>query len=124
MLCLNKISKNRLGDESAMDFNEYQTKALRTAGVKEKTQLVLNGVMGLAGESGECVDIMKKHLFQGHALDREKLMDELGDVLWYLAITTDGLGYQLEDIANHNIIKLVKRYPEGFNADRSINRDE
>ena len=107
-----------------MDFNEYQKKALLTAGVSDKDKLILNGVMGLAGESGECIDMMKKHLFQGHQLDKEKLMDELGDVLWYIAVTAEGLGYRLADIASHNIAKLKKRYPEGFKAERSIHRDE
>ena len=107
-----------------MDFNEYQEKALRTAGVKDKDGLVLNGVMGLAGESGECIDIMKKHLFQGHELAAATLKDELGDVLWYIAITASGLGLSLEEVANYNIEKLTKRYPQVFAAERSINREE
>lgn len=107
-----------------MEFNEYQKKALVTAAVKDSDGLILNGVMGLSGESGECIDMVKKHLFQGHDLDKEKMMDELGDVLWYIAITAEGLGYQLNEIAAHNVEKLRKRYPQGFDADRSINRDE
>ena len=107
-----------------MDFNEYQNKALRTAGVKEKDGLVLNGVMGLAGESGECIDIMKKHLFQGHELAAAKLLDELGDVLWYIAITAAGLDLTLDEVATYNIEKLNKRYPQGFEAQRSIDREE
>jgi len=107
-----------------MDFNEYQKNALKTASVKEKNRLVLNGVMGLAGESGECVDMLKKHLFQGHQLDSEKMLDELGDVLWYIAITAEGLDLKLDDIARHNNEKLAKRYPQGFSAERSIHRDE
>jgi len=107
-----------------MDFNQYQKHALRTCGVSEPTKRILNGVMGLAGESGECIDLMKKHLFQGHELNREKLKDELGDVLWYIAVCADGLGLEMEDIAKHNVDKLKKRYPEGFDAHRSINREE
>ena len=107
-----------------MEFNDYQKQALKTAAVKTSDDLILNGVMGLSGESGECIDMMKKHLFQGHDLDRAKLMDELGDVLWYIAITAEGLGYDLNEIAVHNVEKLRKRYPQGFDADRSINRDE
>ena len=106
-----------------MDFNLYQKNALRTAGVKEKDALVLNGVMGLAGESGECIDMVKKQLFQGHLLDRDKMLDELGDVLWYIAITAAGLGIDLNDIAEHNVDKLKKRYPDGFESKRSIDRD-
>ena len=107
-----------------MDFNEYQKQALRTAGVKDNTGLILNGVMGLAGESGECIDMVKKQMFQGHELDAAKMLDELGDVLWYVAITAEGLGLSLEEVAEYNITKLTKRYPEGFAADRSINRVE
>lgn len=106
-----------------MDFNEFQLKALKTAGVKDDFGLIQNGVMGLAGESGECIDILKKHLFQGHVLDRAKLLDELGDVLWYIAITAKGLGLSMDEVATYNIAKLTKRYPDGFDSDRSINRE-
>ena len=83
---------------------------------------LLNGVMGLNGESGECIDILKKALFQGHGLDAEHLAEELGDVAWYLAVSAQALGYTLEDIMQMNVDKLRKRYPAGFSADRSVNR--
>ena len=107
-----------------MTGNEYQCLALRTASGIEQYDLTLNGVMGLNGEAGECIDIVKKHLFQGHPLDTDKLVDELGDVLWYVAITADGIGVPLEDIMQHNIDKLRKRFPEGFDAERSIHRED
>ena len=86
--------------------------------------MLINGVMGLCGESGEAIDIVKKWLAQGHALDKEKLAKELGDICWYLAETATALGYELEDIMAANIEKLKKRYPEGFDAVRSVNRTE
>ena len=107
-----------------MTGNEYQRLALRTSSHGSNGDMVLNGVMGLNGEAGECIDIVKKHLFQGHPLDTDKLLDELGDVLWYVAITADGIGVQLEDIMLHNIDKLRRRYPEGFDAERSIHRED
>lgn len=107
-----------------MTGNEYQRLALRTASGIEQYDLILNGVMGLNGEAGECIDIVKKHLFQGHPLDTDKLLDELGDVLWYVAITADGIGVPFEDIMQHNIDKLRKRYPDGFDAERSIHRED
>lgn len=76
----------------------------------------------MCGEAGECIDILKKHEFQGHELNEEKLIDELGDVLWYIAQTAVGLNVDLEEIAQHNVEKLKRRYPEGFSADKSINR--
>ena len=107
-----------------MTGNEYQCLALRTASGIEQYDLTLNGVMGLNGEAGECIDIVKKHLFQGHPLDTDKLLDELGDVLWYVAITADGIGVPLENIMQHNIDKLRRRYPEGFDVERSIHRED
>ena len=108
-----------------MNANEYQLSALTTLNKTLSTEQVLtNGVMGLCGEAGECCDLMKKHLFQGHALDRDKLIDELGDVLWYAAVTAHALGAGLDEVMEHNIEKLKKRYPEGFDADKSVHRAE
>ena len=106
-----------------MTGTEYQIKALLTASSLDKDALVLNGVMGLNGEAGECIDIVKKHLFQGHDLDREKLIDELGDVLWYAAILAESIDTTLDDVMQHNVDKLMRRYPEGFDAGRSIHRE-
>lgn len=102
--------------------NDYQRAALRTA--NDDSRKTLNGVMGLCGEAGECIDIVKKHIFQGHDLDEEKLVEELGDVAWYLALTAYSLDLTLGDVMQRNIDKLKKRYPEGFDKARSINRGE
>lgn len=107
-----------------MTGNEYQSLALRTANGLDQKQLLTNGVMGMCGEAGECVDMMKKHLFQGHDLDKEHLAKELGDVSWYVAITAYALGYDLDKIFEMNIEKLKARYPEGFDAERSLHRKE
>lgn len=64
-----------------MTPNEYQKEALRTAsGMSKEYPRILNGLMGLNGEAGECIDILKKHLYQGHAFDSEHMAKELGDV--------------------------------------------
>lgn len=107
-----------------MTGNEYQSLALRTANGLDQKQLLTNGVMGMCGEAGECADMMKKHLFQGHDLDKEHLAKELGDVSWYVAITAYALGYDLDKIFEMNIEKLKARYPEGFDAERSLHRKE
>lgn len=103
--------------------NDYQRMAMRTAGDKNEDYLV-NAIMGLCGEVGECADIIKKHLFQGHDLNKEKLIDEASDVCWYVALLATALGVTLEEIMLHNIEKLKKRYPDGFDKSRSINREE
>ncbi|MBR4095691.1 MAG: nucleoside triphosphate pyrophosphohydrolase family protein [Oscillospiraceae bacterium] len=108
-----------------MTLNEYQKLAMVTLNPElDKKDVLINGVMGLCGESGEAIDIVKKHLAQGHELDKEKLAKELGDVAWYLAETATAIGYDLEDIFQMNIDKLKKRYPEGFSTEKSVNRNE
>jgi len=108
-----------------MDLDEYQELALRTAGHHESERKVLiYTALGLTGESGEVAEIIKKAFFHGHPLDREALHKELGDVLWYLAVMADGLGFSLDEIASANVAKLRARYPEGFSEQRSIHRQE
>ena len=107
-----------------MTINEYQQLAMTTLNpALSKKDVLINGVMGLCGESGEAIDIVKKWLAQGHELDKEKLAKELGDICWYLAETATALELSLEDIMTANIQKLKKRYPEGFSAEKSINRE-
>lgn len=108
-------------EEFNMTINEYQKLAMTTLSpaVSTKKDALINGVMGLCGESGEAIDIVKKWLAQGHELDREHLIKELGDVAWYLAETAAALDVPLEDVLQGNIDKLKKRYPDGFEAGRS-----
>ena len=106
-----------------MTGNEYQKLAMTTLNpALSKKDVLINGVMGLCGESGEAIDIVKKHLHQGHPLDKEKLAKELGDVAWYLAETAFALDLSLEQILRANLDKLSRRYPQGFEAERSMNR--
>lgn len=106
-----------------MTANEYQELALRTLNKELPIdQVLVDGVLGLNGEAGECADIVKKHLFQGHSLDRVHLAKELGDVAWYLAVTAYAIGCDLDAVFQMNIDKLTERYPEGFDEFRSRNR--
>ena len=108
-----------------MEINEYQKLAMTTLNpsLSEK-EVLINSVMGLCGESGEAIDIVKKWLAQGHELDREHLAKELGDIAWYLAEAATALDLNLEDILEANIEKLKKRYPEGFDTQRSLERNK
>ena len=108
-----------------MEGNKYQELAMRTNRPEAtQEQNLINGCLGLSGETGEVCDIVKKCMFQGHELEKERIADELGDVLWYIALTAKGIGYSLNDIMEYNIDKLKKRYPNGFEKERSINRAE
>lgn len=109
-----------------MTGNEYQKEALRTANMAYLTRFerLTNGALGLCGEAGEVADIIKKALFQGHEVDEEHIAEELGDCAWYLAITAYAIGKTLDEILEMNKAKLRARYPDGFDADRSIHRPE
>jgi len=107
-----------------MNGNEYQEKALRTASQTAEDDLILNGALGLSGESGEVADHIKKVRFQGHPIQKEMLANELGDIMWYVAIMAKGLGYTLDEVMEMNVDKLKRRYPNGFETERSLNRDE
>lgn len=106
--------------------NQYQKAAMRTAsGMNyENHGMIMNAALGLCGESGEVADLVKKAVFQGHDLDKEHIAKELGDVAWYLAVGAYAIGYDLSDILKMNVEKLMKRYPDGFEVDRSLNRKE
>ena len=107
-----------------MTLNDYQKAAERTSGNLTSWDKIRNGCYGLNGEAGECKKKKKKVEFQGHTFDPNKLLDELGDVLWYVAQTATGLGVTLEYVAQHNVDKLMKRYPDGFDSERSVHRPE
>ena len=106
-----------------MTINEYQELAMTTLNPElNKKDVLINSVMGLCGESGEAIDIVKKWLAQGHELDKERLKKELGDIAWYLAEAATVLDFTLEEILQENIDKLKKRYPDGFEVKKSIER--
>lgn len=108
-----------------MNFNEYQTLAARTLKKEESIEInIVNLAMGIAGESGETVDYLKKVLFHGHEFEVEKFASELGDILWYVTSLCTILNINLEEIADYNVQKLIKRYPDGFKTEDSINRSD
>lgn len=108
-----------------MTINEYQKLAMTTLNPNlDQKDVLINAVMGLCGESGEVIDIVKKHLAQGHELDKDHMAEELGDVAWYLAECATALDVDLETVLAGNIAKLKARYPEGFDQEKSIHRGE
>lgn len=109
-------------------FGVYQQNAAATArggtALHKEQGRVAVACMGLAGETGEVVDYLKKWVGHGHDIDKEHVKKELGDVLWYVSEIATALGLNLQEIAMMNAEKLRKRYPEGFAIERSRNRGE
>jgi len=113
-----------------MDINYYQRLAARTLIDRPDMELSDDDVMiiwnaiGLAGEAGEVADLVKKGIFHQHGLDRDKIIEELGDALWYLSGMATKLDTSLGEIAMQNIDKLRARYPDGYSSEDSINRSK
>ena len=122
-----------------MTGHEYQKYAMRTNDGKATERLsfwmgandtsidvggVLNGCLGLAGESGELLDMVKKWIFHNTRLDRNHAKKEVGDVMWYVAMICHTFGWDLDEILQMNVEKLKARYPEGFDTYLSEHRAE
>lgn len=124
----NAVQKTRYGHvPDAGSVWEIYPSLIHATTNKELTdeQLVCNALMGMAGECGEVVDLMKKHLYQGHELDMPKMMEEIGDLLYYTTMLSVVLyGLDATEIMLMNIDKLKARYPEGFSAEQSLHRKE
>ena len=84
---------------------------------------LLHAAIGLCTESGEMQDQLKKHIFYGKELDKINLIEEMGDLFWYLAIMADELNVSFEEIQEGNIKKLKKRYEGKFGETKAKNRD-
>ena len=106
-----------------MDFNEYQKLAIRTAPTKDKLSLEMHSLHGMSSEVGEIHGIYQK-AYQGHAHDKHHVMSEISDLLWFIAEWCTANDYKLEDVAQYNIDKLKKRYPDGFSSERSLHRKD
>ena len=122
-----------------MNGAEYQGLAMRTNDGKCTERLlkavhsapafvdvggVFNACLGLSGEVGEALDMLKKAFFHEAELDMVHLEKELGDICWYLAMMCDSFGFNLDEIMSMNIEKLKARYPEGFDTERANHRDQ
>lgn len=108
-----------------MTMNYYQQQALRTAREDwaQIDRLIL-AALGATGEAGEFADMIKKYAFHEHDLNQDKVIKELGDIMWYVSEAASAMGVTLESVALANIEKLQKRYPNGFDPERSKNRVE
>lgn len=102
------------------DLGDYQPMIDR---MNKSTGRLLHGAIGIATESGELLDALKRHLMYGKDLDRVNMGEEIGDLCWYMAIVLDELGLSFEDVMQKNIAKLSKRYPEKFTEHQALHRD-
>lgn len=103
----------------------YVSLAMETSNKKlNQQEKMSNACLGMAGETGEVCDVIKKHLYQGHQINTNDLIKELGDVMWYIALMCNTFGFSLEQIMEANIEKLKRRYNGNFDSNLSINRED
>lgn len=107
-----------------MDSKEYAKEVHRTCSISDPKELLTLTALGIAGEAGEVVDTIKKVLYHAHELDVAHLQKELGDLLWYMVLLCESVNITLDDVMQANVEKLRKRYPEGFDPQRSLLRQE
>ncbi len=106
-----------------MEIREYQKLSTRTLDKNLDFHKQLNNMLlGISGETGETIDLFKKHLYQGHRLDNTKVSLEIGDIMFYLTNLCTLLEINMEDVLEINVHKLRNRYPNGFEAKRSVDR--
>lgn len=107
-----------------MEMNEYQKFAARTINQDLKLrEIELHALHGLSAEVGEIHSIFQKY-YQGHEIDAGALRKEVGDLLWFIAELCTVEGWEMEVVGEENIEKLRRRYPAGFDAERSLHREE
>ena len=111
-------------NEAPITLNQYQEEVKRTTATTEFDDTLAMTAMGLAGESGEINEHIKKFLFHNHFLSKDEIAKEAGDVLWYLTCLCNALGVPLQDVIDQNVEKLRRRYPDGFSSEKSRNREE
>ena len=107
-----------------MTVDEYQKSAARTINYRlSRNEQEMHALHLLASEVGEIHGIYQK-TYQGHDFCDKELAKEVGDLMWGIAELCTALGWSMSEVCRMNIEKLKKRYPEGFDEERSIHRDE
>jgi NTP pyrophosphatase (non-canonical NTP hydrolase) len=96
------------------EFQTYQSLAMRTAKPMDVQDDLLHAALGLTGEAGEFADCIKKHWAYNQPLDSQNAIEELGDLLWYIALGCNALGVSMDEVAAMNLEKLRKRYPAKY----------
>ncbi len=107
-----------------MEFNEYQSLAFRSAKKATAMSHIEHAIMGLTTEIGELASPVKRTIFYGESLDTTNMIEELGDILWYVALCASALGVSLEGIATSNVHKLQKRYAKNFTKTEAVQRKD
>jgi len=103
-----------------MQISDYESQAMRTARVEDDKEAQVLAVLALCGEAGELANLVKKKFAYKKPITRDQIGDELGDVLWYVARVAQAYGLSLESVAHMNLVKLKKRFPDGYDQSKAV----
>lgn len=114
------IKKAILTDMPGLDY----TPVIQRLNQNKYLTRILHAATGMSGESGEVLDSVKKAVYYGKPLNKDHLLEETGDILWYMAIMLHQLGSSFEEVMQKNVDKLKKRYPDGFTETDAMSRQD
>lgn len=119
-----RTNDGKASDRLIGKMQEYDMKFSNEQSDKESVDIggIFNACLGLSGEVGEFNDMIKKWVFHEKNLDMEHAKKEAGDILWYVAMLCESFGWNMEEIMQMNVDKLIARYPEGFDVERANHR--
>lgn len=110
--------------ENTPDFIQLRAGALTDSLAEQRFNAgLMHAAMGIVTEAGEFIDVLKKLTIYSKPVDRVNLVEELGDIAWYIALACRTLGVSLEEVMDRNISKLTTRFPEKFTEAAAMNRN-
>ena len=117
------VFNGNVNEPAKNDLDVFQEEALRSMRSDLPYEAICSNMcMGLSGETGETVDIFKKHIYQGKDLDINDVIEEIGDILWYIANLCNVNKITMKECMESNVEKLRKRYPNGFSIKDALER--
>ena len=119
-----RTNDGKASDRLIGKMQEYDMKFSNEQSDKESVDIggIFNACLGLSGEVGELNDMIKKWVFHEKDLDMEHAKKEAGDILWYISMLCESFGWNMNEIMQMNVDKLIARYPDGFDIDRANHR--
>ena len=117
------FNRNKMNNKQYLELSDRTCKHITEDFVmKPETFDLLHATLGITGEAGELADAVKKSIFYSKPLDVANMREEIGDIMWYIALACRTLDFDLDELLQENIAKLQKRYPEKYSDEHATLR--
>lgn len=111
-----------MDNKKYLELSDRTCKHVESLTMDAKQYDLMHATLGIAGEAGEIVDAVKKSVIYGKELDVANMREEIGDIMWYIALACRTLDFDLDELLDENIAKLAKRYPEKYTDEHATLR--